>query len=192
MRFLDRLALAIFSIIIFVLSVLLCLLSFGWIDIELITNLIAFITTGDIPARVTIGVCIVLILLALKCIFFESESSEDIQTKEGILLENDNGKLLVSRDTLENLATSVVKSFEDTENVVSKVMLDKNNNLLVFVTLFVHSDAIIKDLSNNLQAKIKQAVKDSLGLDVKEVNIKIRNIAEKKQQAPVATKTTVE
>lgn len=192
MRFLDRLALAIFSIIIFVLSVLLCLLSFGWIDIELITNLIAFITTGDIPARVTIGVCIVLILLALKCIFFESESSEDIQTKEGILLENDNGKLLVSRDTLENLATSVVKSFEDTENVVSKVMLDKNNNLLVFVTLFVHSDAIIKDLSNNLQAKIKQAVKDSLGLDVKEVNIKIRNIAEKKQQAPVTTKTTVE
>lgn len=192
MRFLDRLALAIFSIIIFVLSVLLCLLSFGWIDIELITNLIAFITTGDIPARVTIGVCIVLILLALKCIFFESESSEDIQTKEGILLENDNGKLLVSRDTLENLATSVVKSFEDTENVVSKVILDKNNNLLVFVTLFVHSDAIIKDLSNNLQAKIKQAVKDSLGLDVKEVNIKIRNIAEKKQQAPVATKTTVE
>lgn len=192
MRFLDRLALAIFSIIIFVLSVLLCLLSFGWIDIELITNLIAFITTGDIQARVTIGVCIVLILLALKCIFFESESSEDIQTKEGILLENDNGKLLVSRDTLENLATSVVKSFEDTENVVSKVILDKNNNLLVFVTLFVHSDAIIKDLSNNLQAKIKQAVKDSLGLDVKEVNIKIRNIAEKKQQAPVATKTTVE
>lgn len=192
MRFLDRLALAIFSIIIFVLSVLLCLLSFGWIDIELITNLISFITTGDIQVRVTTGVCIVLILLALKCIFFESESSEDIQTKEGILLENDNGKLLVSRDTLENLATSVVKSFEDTENVVSKVILDKNNNLLVFVTLFVHSDAIIKDLSNNLQAKIKQAVKDSLGLDVKEVNIKIRNIAEKKQQAPVATKTTVE
>ncbi len=196
MKFLDRLALAVFSIIIFVLAVLLCLLMFGWFDVELVESALNYLKTNEIATNITIGTSIVLLLLALKSMFFESYSKEEEQSREGILLENDNGKLLVSRDTLENLATSVVKTNNSVENVVSRVILDKDKNLIIFINLQVKPNAIIKDLSSGLQEKIKQTVKDSLGLEVKEVNIKIKNITNEKnekQDEKVATpKVTIE
>ncbi len=196
MKFLDRLALAVFSIIIFVLAVLLCLLMFGWFDVELVESALNYLKTNEIATNITIGTSIVLLLLALKSMFFESYSKEEEQSREGILLENDNGKLLVSRDTLENLATSVVKTNNSVENVVSRVILDKDKNLIIFINLQVKPNAIIKELSSGLQEKIKQTVKDSLGLEVKEVNIKIKNITNEKnekQDEKVATpKVTIE
>ena len=196
MKFLDRLALAVFSIIIFVLAVLLCLLMFGWFDVELVESALNYLKTNEIATNITIGTSIVLLLLALKSMFFESYSKEEEQSREGILLENDNGKLLVSRDTLENLATSVVKTNNSVENVVSRVILDKDKNLIIIINLQVKPNAIIKDLSSGLQEKIKQTVKDSLGLEVKEVNIKIKNITNEKnekQDEKVATpKVTIE
>ena len=190
MKFLDRLALAIFSIIIFVLAVLLCLLMFNWFDVGLVMSALEYLKSNEIASNITIGVSVVLLLLSLKSMFFESYSKEDDQTREGILLENDNGKLLVSRDTLENLATSVVKTCDNVENVVSRVILDKENHLVIFVNLLVKSDAMIKDVSYGLQEKIKQTIKDSLGLDVKEVNIKIKNITNEKNEVQ-AVKTPV-
>ena len=50
-----------------------------------------------------------------------------MQSREGILLENDNGKLLVSRDTIESLTNAVVKSFETAENTMTKVEVDNEN-----------------------------------------------------------------
>lgn len=184
MKFLDRLALAVFSIIIFVLVVLLCLLLFGWFDIELVVSALTYLKTNEIATNITIGVSIVLLLLSIKSMFFESYSKEKEQSREGILLENDNGKLLVSRDTLENLTTSVVKETNSVENVVSHVILDKDKNLIIFINLLVKPNAIIKDLSSGLQEKIKNTIKDSLGLDVKEVNIKIKNITNEKREEP--------
>ena len=120
-----------------------------------------------------------LILLAIKCIFFDGNTSSQEKSKDGILLENDSGKLMISRDTLENLANGVVRGFENTENITSRVVLDKENNVSVLVTLSVKPDTVIKDLSNNLQCKIKEAIKTSLDLDVKEVNVRVKNIAPK-------------
>lgn len=186
MKFLDRLALAVFSIIVFVLAVLLCLMMFGWFEPELIISALNYLKGNEIATNVTVGVSVVLILLALKAMFFESYSKED-NSKEGILLENDNGKLVVSRDTLENLTNSVAKTIKGIDSVVSRVMLDKEKHLIIFINLLVKQDAIIKDLSSGLQEKVKQAIKDSLGLDVKEVNIKIKNITE--EIAPKSVKS---
>lgn len=196
MKFLDKLALAIFSIIIFILSVIVCLVMFGWLDIELVIGVLKYLKTNEIASNISIGVSVVLLLLSLKSMFFESYSKEEDNSKEGILLENDSGKLVISRDTLENLTTSVSKTIDGVENVISRVMLDKDKNLVIFVNLLVRPDALIKDLSSGLQLKIKETIKDSLGLDVKEVNIKIKNITsemlQEKQAVKKEEKTTKE
>jgi len=51
------------------------------------------------------------------------------------------------------------------------------------VNLTVKPNAVIKDLSNNLQLRIKETIKTSLDLDVKEVNIRVKNIAPKIETA---------
>ena len=43
----------------------------------------------------------------------------------------------------------------------------------------VKPTAVIKDISMNIQNKVKEVVKTATDLDVKEVNIKVKNIAPK-------------
>ena len=181
MKIIDRFNLALFSIRILAVSLVICILAFGWLDYNLAIDGITYVVTNDVGSKVLVGVAIVLILLAIKSIFFNSFSKEKIQSKEGILLENDNGKLLVSRDTIESLTNAVVKSFETAENAMTKVEVDEESKVKIYITLFVHPDAVIKELSTKLQTNVKDTIKKSLDLDVTEVNIRVKNIAAKKE-----------
>ncbi len=181
MKTLDKFNLVLFSIIILIISLAICLLSFGWLDLDLAVNGIESLVKNYTASNIALGVSIVLILLAIKSIFFNSYSKEKIENKEGILLENDNGKLLVSRDTIESLTNAVVKSFESAESVMTKVEVDAESHVRIYITLFVYPDAIIKELSTKLQNNVKETIKKSLDLDVTEVNIRIKNISVKKE-----------
>ena len=93
--------------------------------------------------------------------------------------------IFVSKDTIENLVSSVAKGYKDTQDINTRVELDKENNVNVFVNLTVTNDAIIKDLSVNLQNAIKEKVKMATDLEVKEVNIKIKDITSGQEIANV-------
>ncbi len=179
MKIIEKISFALFANIVLILSVLVALIIFDWLDIEIIHTLIVSWLSNSTVSSIILGVCIVLILLGIKCIFFDSFTKSEEKSKEGIMLENESGRLVVTRDTLENLTNSVVKDFENTESITSKVVLDEEGNVKVLVNLTVKPDTIIKDLSNNLQNRIKETIKTSLDLEVKEVNIRVKNIAPK-------------
>ena len=180
MKIIEKASLIIFANLLLILSIIACLLVFGWITPDFVHEVLKSALNDTLASNIILGVAIVIILLAIKCIFFDGESKEKERSKEGILLENQEGKLLISKETLESLISSVAKGFDGAENITSKVILDKERNVTVFLTLFVHPDAVIKDLSSNLQLKIKEAIKTTSGLEVKEVNIRVKNIAPEK------------
>lgn len=181
MKFIKKVALIIYSSLILILSIIACLLVFGWLDFNIITDLMQKAITGVTSSNIVLGVSAVFILLSVICIFFDAPSEKKSKGTQGILLENESGKLMISKDTLENLVNSVAKDFESAEEINTKVEIDKENNLSVFVNLIVSPNAVIKELSNNLQIRIKEAIKNASDLDVKEVNIKVKNIAPKKE-----------
>ena len=180
MKIIEKISLALFSIIALLLAFLSILMIFGFLEVELVSAGMVYALNTPVISNIILVFAIICILLAIKCIFFGAGSGNKDGLKDGILLENESGRLLISKDTIENLTSGVVKGFEGTENIISKVMLDKENNVKINITMFVHPDAVIKDLSNNLQTKVKDAIKKSLDLDVKEINIKIKNIAQAK------------
>lgn len=178
MKFLDKLSLKIFSIIIFVVSIVLILIVTGIIPIEYITQNILILTNGETSIKVTIAIAAILILLAFKGLFF---TSKPVDTgKDGIVLENTNGKLVISKESLENMIASVSKEIPGADSISSKTFLDKDKNLIVYVTIVVSRDVILKDISTELQNRIKNAMKRTADLEVKEVNIRIKNITSKK------------
>lgn len=179
MKILEKITLIIYSNLILILSVILCLLVFGWLDINVVGNLVKNIILGNTSGNILIGVSVIFILLSLKCIFFDSTSKEQIKERQGVLLENESGKLMISKDTIENLVNTVAKEFESAQQITTKVELDKENSVMVFVNLIVNSNVVIKELSSNLQTRIKEKIKKATDLDVKEVNIKVKNIAPK-------------
>lgn len=181
MKFLERLSLAIFSIIILVLALVTCLLIFGWVQISTIVYVMQLALSRPAVINTTLVVSVILILLAIKSIFFSSR--EDEEKTEGILLENESGKLLISVNTIENLVKGVVAGFSNVTSANCKVYLDKQvNNVKVDLNLTVGSDTVIKELSLNIQDRIKEVVKRTTELEIKEINIKIKDIERAKTE----------
>lgn len=178
MKFLDKLALKIFSLIIFVMAIVIVLLMTGILSINTIYNVFISLTDNEIAIKIAIGTFIVLSILAIKGLFFSSKAEDD--GKEGIILENNSGKLVISKESLENLIASVTKEIPGTETVASKTILDKNKNLIVYVTAIVSKDVMIKEVSKELQRRVKEIMKKTADLEVNEINIKIKNVTSKK------------
>ena len=183
MKILEKVTLIIYSYVMLILSILACLLVFRWLDPELVGGIVNNILSGDISGNIVLGVSVVFILLSIKCIFFDSTSKEQIKERQGVLLENESGKLMISKETIENLVNSVAKGFESTEDVTTRVELDKENNVRVYANLVVSSEAVIKDLSAKLQTSIKDKIKKATDLEVNEVNITVKKVADKQQEA---------
>jgi len=181
MKVLDKIGLVVFSTICLLGALVLLVTISGWLDLDLVIDAVELVVTGEIAAKVTAVISVILVLLAVKCIFFNSDTKSTSSSKDGILLENDNGKLLVSKDTIESLTNAVVRNYETAQNVMTKVELDMENNVNIYITLFVYPDAVIKDLTIALQKDIKETIKKSLDLDVKDVNVRIKNITARKE-----------
>ncbi len=180
MKIIEKITLILYSNLILILSVVACLLIFRWIDIDIVQSLVKTLIISETSSKIILGVSIVFILLSIRCIFFDPESKQELKDKQGILLANDNGKLMISKETIENLVETVTKEYKTAKEVTSRVELDKENNVNVFINLVVGSDTIIKDLSIDLQNRIKIKVKETTDLDVKEVNINIKRAVREK------------
>lgn len=178
MKFFDKLVFKIFSLIILVLAIVLVLIVTGIVPMAIIEEYLLLLISYENGIKIALGVLIVLMLLSMKGMFFTSKPENN--GKDGIILENASGKLVISKESLENLIASVIKDIPGADTVSSKTILDRDKNLIVYVTAVVSKDVMIKDISNELQAKIKAAMKRTADLDVKEVNIKIKNITSKK------------
>lgn len=181
MKVLEQIALTVFSVIILILCLALCLILFNWIEVSNIYAVIQYLKSTQTITNISLIVSVVLMLLAVKSIFFPSYAKEKEQKSEGILLENETGKLLISIETIENLVKGVVAGFPNVKNVNCKVKLDKSvNNVVIDLNLVVASETVIKELSANLQNKIKEVIKTTTEIEVKSIDIKIKNIEAQK------------
>lgn len=181
MKTIEKISLTIFSMVILILSLVLCLILFNWLSINDAYFVLQFLKSTQIATNISLVISVILMLLAVKCIFFPSFAKEKEEKAEGILLENESGKLLISIDTIENLVKGVVAGFPNIKSVNCKVKLDKQiNNVVIDMNLVVASETIIKELSANLQNKIKEVIKTTTEIDVKEINIKIKDIEAQK------------
>ena len=183
MRILEKITLVIYSLIILAIAVILSLLVFNWIQPELIGNAIMAIVNHEKASIVLLVVNIILILLSIKCIFFRKSDKKARPEEQGILLQNENGKLIISKDTIEKLVNSIITQFESVEGATNSITLNAENNLVINLNLTVGENIIIKELSANVQEKIKTSLKNALDLEVKEVNIKIKDYAAKKENS---------
>lgn len=183
MKWLEKTTLTIFSVLILVFSLVLCLILFGWIEASNVYMVVQYLKSMPTITNISLGVAVVLILLAAKCIFFPAYTKEKNEKTEGILLENEAGKLLISIETIENLVKGVVNGFPNIKNASCKVKLDKQiNNVIIDLNLVVAPDTVIKELSSNLQDKVKEVIKTTTEIEIKEINIKVKNIETPKEE----------
>lgn len=182
MKFLDRVGLVIFSTIVLIISILLMLMGFNFIEPTIFTTLINKILSNQQATYILIGVSVVLILLAIRCLFFSDSGSKTKSSETGILLENSSGKLLITRNTLIDLVDEVVEKNDEVQKYDTDVIIDKQNNVTINVAIEVNVGCVIKELSSKLQKDIKENIKNATDLDVSAVDIEIHKVELKKEE----------
>lgn len=180
MKFFEKACLVLFSLIIFVLAVTVILITLGVVSNTVFTTTLNYLLSGQISLRITIVLSVILLILSARFIIFKIEKDE--LTKDGIVLENTNGKLIISKESLENMILSSTKTISGLEYVNSKTLVDKEHKLLVYVTIIVSAESIVKDVSKQLQDNIKEIMKNTADLEVSSVSITVKNIINKKNK----------
>lgn len=121
---------------------------------------------------------IMLFLISIKGLFFQNKSNKE--TKEGILLENNNGKLSISKETIQNIIKDVAKDVEGIDVNKSDSWIGKTGNLAIRIDLNVYKDINIKEMTKELQEKVKRVIKNMTDIEAKEINVNVKNIINKK------------
>ena len=70
MKLSSKIALVLFANLILIFCIVLCLMIFGWLDPVLVTGFLEYLTAMPTVSNITLVVSILLMLLAIKCIFF--------------------------------------------------------------------------------------------------------------------------
>lgn len=181
MKFLERFALIIYSLIILIVSVIVSLLIFNWMDFETVSEMLEALIKGSLSSKITLGFCVTFILLSIKCLFFDEKSKEVLKETQGILLKNESGQLMISRETIDNIVKHAVTGFENVKDCNTRIDVNEENKLGVTLFLTVNENVVIKELASNLQEKIKDDVKKISDLEVQEVNVKILGLQKSKE-----------
>ena len=181
MKFLEKFALIVYSYIILILAVIMCFLVFNWMDVESITEVMTKIVQGDIASKITLAVSAIFILLSIKCIFFDENSKEKEKETQGVLLRNENGQLMISKESIDNMVKNTVMGFEQIRQCNTKIDVNSENQLRITLFLVVNECVVIKELASSLQRKIKEDVKRVSDLEVEEVNVKVTSLQDNKK-----------
>ena len=192
MKILEKFVLILYSFLVLVISVVLCLVIFKIIDIETINNCIKYMLEDSTILITVLASSIVCILLSIRCLFFRKRKEIKKSDATDILKENESGRLLISKRAIENAVRNVVNNaVKDTKDCKVIVDIDPANYLSVYVSILLNNNLKIRDMTLDLQLKIKSQIKDDFDLDVKQVNIKIDSVEEKESKKIVEKNETI-
>lgn len=174
MKILEKFVLILYSFLMLIVSALICLIVFKVISIDQIKYAIEYVQKDTALVITILAIAIVCILLSIRCLFFRKKKQIKKSNTTEILLENESGRLLISKNAIENAAKKIVKEslHLDTEIKVT-ADIDPANNISIYIAVMLDRALKVRDLTLDLQLRIKNEIKDSFGLEVKQVNIKV-------------------
>lgn len=190
MRALDRIISFVFSVIMLVVSVVLILVGVGVVDPQMIIDMlnqyvfVKDIISADMFNALTIT-GIVLLLASLKTTVFLSLFR--VKDKSPILVKTKNGEVEIAQETITSTVKNVAMSFDNIKDVQAK-MIKKRKGAVIYAMVLVYANSNIREITEEMQKQVKEVVNATTGVNVLEVNIKVKNIYQKQKKNEDASK----
>ena len=179
MRFLDKLINFIFSLAMLIVSVVILLVIFNFVDSCFVNGLInGYVWNADYKMIVAIT-SFVVFLAGLKTTIFLSDFKQ--KKKIPIMVGTDNGNIQIAQETIENTAKAVAYGHEEVKDVNVK-MVNRTKGVEIYMSLMVAQDTNIRAITRQIQEEVKEKIHDTTGVYVLNTDIKIRNIVEKNKK----------
>lgn len=184
MRALDKLISFVFSVIILIISIALILVGAGVVEPQIIIDLLnEYVFVKDLISVNTFNALtitgIVLFLASLKTtIFLSSFKTKD---KSPILVKTTNGEVEIAQETITSTVKNVGLSFDNIKDVQAK-MIKKRKGVVVYAMVLVYANSNIRETTEEMQKQVKEVIKATTGVNVIDVNIKVKNIYQKQKK----------
>lgn len=184
MRALDRIISFVFSVIMLVISVVLILVGVGVVDPQMIIDMLnQYVFVKDVISAELFNALtitgIVLFLASLKTTVFLSLFR--VKDKSPILVKTQNGEVEIAQETITSTVKNVAMSFENIKDVQAK-MIKKRKGVAIYAMVLVYANSNIREITEEMQKQVKEIVKATTGVNVLEVNIKVKNIYQKQKK----------
>ncbi|MBR4111225.1 MAG: alkaline shock response membrane anchor protein AmaP [Clostridia bacterium] len=179
MKILDAFISFIFSIVVLVLSIAVILVLTGFASESFILDTLNDYVFNDTYHNVALITSVVLVLAALKTTIFNSRfKSKDTSP---ILVATENGNVQIAQETITNTVKSVALKIPNIKDVNAK-MLKKKKGIKIFANISVLANSNIKQVTEELQSKVIEVIRETTGVKVLDVDVKVKNIYEKGQK----------
>lgn len=185
MRALDKLISFVFSVIMLIVSIILILVGVGVVEPQMIIDMlnehvfIKDVISSNIFNAITIT-GIVLFLASLKTTIFLSLFK--VKDKAPILVKTQNGEVEIAQETIISTVRNVGTSFDNIKDVQAK-MIKKKKGVVIYAMVLVYANTNIRTTIEEMQQQVKEVVKSTTGVNVLEVNIKVKNIYSKQKKS---------
>lgn len=174
MKLLEKFVLIIYSLLMLVISAIVCLLIFKIINTDTVASWINFVLSDSSLTIILLAISVIFILFSVRCLFFRKRKQIKKSDETDILLENESGRLLISKRAIENCVKNVITEVvESNPDIKVTVDIDPASNISIYIAVVLDQGIKVKDFTIGLQSKIKERIKENFDLDVKQVNIKI-------------------
>lgn len=177
MKILDKIALAMFSIIMLIISVIYALVYFGIMDYSLFNAGVRFMFTEEPTRTVFLVVAILAFILSIKAILFDSDNYDN--NKGAIEIKGADGILEIMPTTIEHIALISLSGYPQISDINAK-MKTKNEGIVIDITFAVLPDTNITQLVEKLQKAIKEKIEEQTSAKVLEVNIVVKDVTKSK------------
>ena len=184
MRALDRLISFIFSVIMLMVSVVLILVGVGVVEPQMLIDMlnehvfVKDVIDSNMFNAVTIT-GLVLLLASLKTTIFLSLFK--VKDKAPILVKTQNGEVEIAQETIISTVKNVAVSFDNIKDVQA-TMQKRKKGVVIYAMVLVYANTNIRETIEEMQRQVKEMVKNTTGVDVLEVNIKVKNIYSKQKK----------
>jgi hypothetical protein len=118
---------------------------------------------------------IVLLLLAVLLLVLIFMVLAKHVSKKQTIIQRETGQLTFPLHTLESIAASAAKPYAEAEDIHTKVTLDKQDRAIVSVTLDGDQRAQFMTKSREIQASVKQALKNMADVETNRVDVTVKN-----------------
>ena len=175
-KIMSKIGFFISAVIVLMLSLLLCTLIWGWVTPDQVMSVIMMGLSNGIATKIILGVAILLVMLTTFSIANGTDDKSVNGVKEGVIISKDSGDLVISKSTLEDMVFNAISKYSNVQNPQIGVIVKNSGKVLIYITMDVANDTVIKDLSNRIQNDVSSTIKNCTDLDVENVNVSIKGI----------------
>lgn len=165
----DRIIFVAIALFVASLALMLAVSAFGYQGAGSLIAVTRLLSTR--PLETAIG-AVLLILAGLHLLFFALQK----ETDDGIRQETEIGHVRISLRAVESLVYRTAREVQGIKDVEATVQ-PSPEGVAILVSLVVEANQPIPRISDEVSQRVRTQVRETVGVDVGDVSIEIRNIA---------------